>query len=62
MSTQQLILNFLSQRKLALVGISRSGRKFGNMVLKEMKAKGYQVYPVHPQVTAIDGQTCSSEG
>jgi hypothetical protein len=28
------------------------------MVMKEMKAKGYQVYAVHPQATAIDGQSC----
>jgi hypothetical protein len=58
MSAQQLVGDFLSQRKLALVGVSRSGKKFGNMVLKELKAKDYQVYPVHPQASAIDGQTC----
>jgi predicted CoA-binding protein len=58
MSSQQLISEFLSHRKLALVGVSRSGRKFGNLIFKELKTKGYQVYPVHPQVPAIDGQSC----
>jgi uncharacterized protein len=53
-----LISDFLSQRKMALVGISRSGRKFGNAVLRELTAKGYTLYPVHPQAPAIDGRPC----
>jgi uncharacterized protein len=57
-NTQLAISDFLSQRELALVGISRGGRKFGNMVFKELKAKGYQVYPVHPQAPEIAGQPC----
>jgi len=56
--TQSLVSDFLSQRKLALVGISRSGKKFGNMVLKDLAAKGYQVHPVHPAAGEIDGHRC----
>jgi hypothetical protein len=58
MSSQELISDFLSQRKLALVGVSRKGRKFGNALFRELRAKGYQVYPVHPQAPAIDDQPC----
>jgi hypothetical protein len=58
MSSQQLISEFLAQRKLALVGISRGGRKFGNAIFKELKAKGYRVYPVHPHAAEIDNQPC----
>ncbi len=58
LSARQLILDFLLQRKLALVGLSRTGRKFGNTVLREMKAMGYEIYPVHPQAAEIDGQVC----
>ncbi len=57
-NTQLAVSDFLSQRELALVGISRGGKKFGNMVLKELKAKGYQVHPVHPQAPEIGGQPC----
>ena len=57
-STQQAVSDFLSQREIALVGISRGGKKFGNAVFKELKTKGYQVYPVHPQATEIGGQPC----
>jgi len=60
MSSKQLVADFLSQRKLALVGVSRNRGKFGNAVLKELSTKGYQVYPVHPQAATIDGHTCWS--
>ncbi len=52
------VSDFLSQRDLAIVGISRSGRKFGNVIFKELRAKQYQVYPVHPVAREIDGQPC----
>ncbi len=52
------VSDFLSHRDLALVGISRNGKKFGNAIFKDLSAKGYHVYPVHPQVREIDGQTC----
>jgi len=48
MSSQQLISDFLAQRKLALIGVSRSGRRLGNAIWKELRAKDYQVFPVHP--------------
>ena len=56
--TQSSISDFLSQRRLALVGISRGGKKFGNMVLKDLTAKGYQVHPVHPTASEINGHRC----
>ncbi len=59
MATQQMVSDFLSQRKLALVGISRSGKGFGNIIFKDLRAKGYQVYPVHPTAQAIEGQSCA---
>ncbi len=57
-NTQQAVSDFLAQRELALVGLSRGGKKFGNMIFKELRAKGYQIYPVHPHATEIGGQPC----
>jgi uncharacterized protein len=48
MVTKAAVSDFTSQRTLALVGMSRSGRGFGNEVYKELKAKGYTVYPRSP--------------
>lgn len=54
-----LIEQFVSSKRIAVVGMSRSGKKFGNMTAKELKAKGYEIYPVHPEAVEIDGFTCS---
>lgn len=54
-----LIEQFVTSKRIAVVGMSRSGKKFGNMAAKELKMKGYEVYPVHPEATEIDGFACS---
>ena len=58
MIQHEAVDEFLSQKILALVGASRSGKKFGNTLLKELRAKGYEVLPVHPEATEIDGVPC----
>ncbi|HZD60038.1 MAG TPA: CoA-binding protein [Anaerolineae bacterium] len=58
MTDRQTVDEFLAQPALAVVGVSRSGKKFGNAAYKELKAKGYRVYPVHPQADAIEGDKC----
>jgi hypothetical protein len=57
-SSQERIADFLAQRTLALVGVSRGGRKFGNAIWKELRAKGYTVFAVHPAAAQIDGERC----
>jgi len=54
----QLIENFVQGKRLAVVGLSRSGKKFGNMAYQELKARGYELYVVHPEAKEIDGVTC----
>src|SRR3954447_3498665 len=49
---------FVAQPALALMGASRSGRKFGNVALRELRAHGYRVYLVHPTADVIDGVRC----
>ena len=49
---------FLAQEVLALAGVSRSGKKFGNKVLEDLTRKGYEILPVHPQTTEIGGVPC----
>ena len=52
---QSLIDDFLAQKTLAVAGVSRSGRGFGNVVLKDLSAKGYRMLPVHPQAAEVGG-------
>lgn len=58
MTTRRLIGEFLTEKKLGLVGASRGGHKFGNKVLKELSSKGYEIIPVHPEAEMIDGVPC----
>ena len=53
-----LINDFISSKRIAVVGFSRSGKKFGNMAGKELIKRGYEIYPVYPDVPEIDGITC----
>jgi predicted CoA-binding protein len=58
MSSRAMVTDFVAQRKLAVVGVSRQGRKFGNTAFRELKAKGYKLVPVHPQAETIEGERC----
>jgi hypothetical protein len=52
------IQDFISGKRIALAGVSRSGKKFGNIAHKELKARGYQVFLIHPEAKEIDGEPC----
>lgn len=56
MITKAMIDDFLSQRSLAIVGVSRQGNKFGNSAFKELRTKGYALSLVHPSGEVIEGQ------
>ncbi len=54
----QAIQDFVQGKRFAVVGVSRSGKKFGNTVYKELKGRGYQVFIVHPEAKEIEGEPC----
>jgi uncharacterized protein len=55
MTTKREIDEFLAQKTLAIAGVSRSGKKFGNTVLRDLTSLGYRVLPVHPEAAEVDG-------
>jgi predicted CoA-binding protein len=59
MVTRATIDDFLAQKTLALVGVSRDGTGFGNAVRKELAAKGYTLLLVHPQADSVEGTRCA---
>jgi len=59
MVSRATIDDFLAQKTLALAGVSRSGKGFGNAVRKELTANGYTVLLVHPEADTIDGHACA---
>ena len=54
MITKAQINEFYSQSPIALIGVSRDKKKFGYMVFKELKNKGYKVVPVNSSADIID--------
>jgi uncharacterized protein len=58
MTSQIAVDAFLAEPALALVGMSRSGRSFGNYAYKALTTKGYRVYPIHPIADTIEGHHC----
>lgn len=58
MTSKAAVEDFLAQRTLAVVGVSRAGRKFGNFAFKALKAKGYRLFPVNPHAEEIEGERC----
>jgi len=55
------IQDFLAPKKLAIAGASRNPKKFGAIVFSELKKRGFELYPVHPEATEIQGIPCYSK-
>jgi predicted CoA-binding protein len=59
LASKSAVMDFVGQRSLAVVGVSRSGKKFGNTAYRELKAKGYRLTPVHPEAEMLEGDRCA---
>ncbi len=58
MNSKKNVDDFLTQKKIAVVGVSRKKTKFGNAIYKELKQKGYQIFPINPHITTFEGDAC----
>ncbi len=58
MTTLNQIQKFMEHRKMAIAGVSRNPKKFGGVVLKELKEKGFTLFPVNPNANEIQGLKC----
>lgn len=58
MTKQVTVTNFLNSKSIAVVGVSRDKKKFGYVAYKNLKDKGYKVFPVNPNVDAVDSDKC----
>ena len=58
MATRRDIDDFLAQKRIAFVGVSRDPKQFANTVYGSLKNKGYQLYPINPNAAKVEGETC----
>ena len=55
---QDLIKEFMSKKKFAVVGATDNPEKFGNQIVKNLKSRGYEVFPVNPKLKVLEGLIC----
>jgi uncharacterized protein len=50
---------FLAQRRVAVTGVSRDAKGHGgNVVYTRLRDRGYEVFPVNPNATEVEGDPC----
>jgi len=53
-----LVQDFLAQKKIAVVGVSDKRDTGCNLNYKKFKENGYRVYAVNPRINKFDGDAC----
>jgi predicted CoA-binding protein len=56
-----LVQDFLAQKKIAVVGVSDKRDTGCNLAYKKFKENGYQVYAVNPRIATYDGAACYAD-
>jgi hypothetical protein len=54
----ELVKDFLSQKHIAVVGVSDKRETGCNLAYRKFKAAGYTVSAVNPRITAFEGDPC----
>jgi predicted CoA-binding protein len=53
-----MVQDFLSQKKIAVVGVSDKRETGCNLNYKKFKDNGYQVFAVNPRIATFEGDAC----
>lgn len=56
--TRRTIDDFLALKRIAFAGVSRNPNDFSRTLFAELVRRGYDVIPVNPNATEIDGRPC----
>lgn len=52
------IHDFLDQTRIAVAGVSRTRQDAANAIYRKLKGAGHQVFPINPNTTTFEGDTC----
>jgi predicted CoA-binding protein len=58
MNTRKNVDEFLARKTIAVVGVSRSPKKYANLAFRELRQKGYRLIPVNPKADTLEGERC----
>ena len=53
-----MVQDFLAQKKIAVVGVSDKRETGSNMAYTKFKDNGYKVYPINPRLNEFQGAPC----
>jgi uncharacterized protein len=54
----EIIEDFLDQKRIAVVGVSRDPANFSVKLFEELCRRGYDVVPVNPNTAEVQGRRC----
>ena len=57
-TTTAEIRDFLAQRRIAMIGVSRNPKDFSRLLFREMTKRGYDMAPVNPAASDVEGRMC----
>jgi predicted CoA-binding protein len=55
---QEMIKEFMAKKRFAVIGATDNAEKYGNRIFKNLTKRGYEVYPVNPNLKEIEGAKC----
>ncbi len=62
MSTlQQAVDDFLSRKRIAVVGVSRDHAQAANLVYRNLRKANYDVFAVNPNAEEVEGDACYAD-
>lgn len=57
-TTPESVATFLRGRRIAVAGVSRHAGQAANAVFRKLRSSGYEVFPINPQASEVEGVTC----
>ena len=54
----ETIEEFLAQKRIAMIGISRNREDFSASLFRELARRGYDIVPVNPRASEVMGRPC----
>lgn len=58
MHTLATVRDFLAQKRIAMIGVSRDPKHFSRLLFKSLRERGYEMLAVNPEAEEIDGARC----
>src|SRR5512139_2256868 len=59
--TPESVTEFLSGKRLAVVGVSRDTGQPANAVYRRLRDSGYEVFAVNPNASEVEGARCYAD-